>query len=254
MKRLFFYALAMFFLIMTLHACDLFEAKNPYPDGKASVRVMHIAPMAPEAIRYFHMEDVIFTNLNFGDVTDFTDVPVGRNPDGFLNADGDTLVVRDLMRGGNMDKRFFDFERSFTVFVMHGPAASENVRIRSMEIEPVPSADGKSRVRLLHAVSGAGSVDVYLSAPNQGVNVADQLFADVPFNNEGGTADSAPAEMPLYASADPGTYNIQITANNDSDVIYSESVTLDASRNYTMILYPTAENDGIEQIFLLADN
>lgn len=254
MKRLFFYALAMFFLIMTLHACDLFEAEHPYPDGKASVRVMHIAPLAPESISYFHLEEVVFSNLNFGDVTDFTDVPVGRNPDGFLNAGGDTLAVRDLMRGGNMDMRFFDFERSFTVFVMHGPAAAENVRIRSMEIEPVPNAEGKARVRILHAVSGAGSVDVYLSALNQGLDDEDLFAIDLPFNNEGGAADTAPAEMPLYAAADPGTYNIQITANNDSNVIYSESVTLDASRNYTMILYPTAENDGIDRIFLLADN
>ena len=253
MTRLLFYALAVLLLIVTMHACDLFEAENPYPEGSASVRVVHVAPMA-SSVNYFNRDDVLFSNLNFGDATEFVDIPVGRAPDGFLNPDGDTLVARTAMTSNFLSMRFFDFERNFTIFAIHGPAGSGNVHIRSMEVEPTPNAEGNVRMRVLHAVSGADEVDIYLTEPGAAIS-DDNIFAfEIGFNNEGGDAGTLPAEMPLYQATAPGTYEVKVTLAEDSEVIFSQQVELGASRNYTMILVPTAEGDGIEQVMLLADN
>lgn len=251
MKRLFFYALAVTLLIVTLHACDLVETSDPFPDGKASVRVVHVAPSA-SSINYFHMEEVIFTGLNFGDVTEFVDVPVGRNIDGFLNQDGDTLISREGM-SGFLAQRFLDYERNFTVFALHS-SGSGNVHIRSMEVEPTPSERGSARLRVLHAVSGAPAVDIYLAEPGGSISPTNILLINIGFNNEGGSATSSPAEMPLYSAAQPGTYEMKVTPSESSDVIFSQEVTLEGSRNYTMVLVPTETNDGIDRVLLLPDN
>jgi len=207
-------------------------------------------PMAP-SVQYFHKDDVVITGLNFGDVTEYVDVPVGRNPDGFLDADGDTLIVRDVM-DGRLAKRFFDYERNFTVFALHG--GTGNVHIRSMEIEPTPNAEGKVRMRILHAVSGAPAVDIYLTEPGESISDENLFLFDIGFNNEGGDAGTAPSEMPLYFPTDPGTYEVKITVAESSDVVFSQEVELGASRNYTMVIFPTEENDGVDRVMLLPDN
>ncbi|TVQ66604.1 MAG: DUF4397 domain-containing protein [Balneolaceae bacterium] len=253
MTRLFFYALAVTLLIVTIHACDLLETSDPYPEGKASVRIVHVAPMAP-SVQYFHKEDVVFTGLGFGDVTEYVDVPVGRNPDGFLDADGDTLIFRDDLAGNFLDMRFLDYERNFTVFAIHGGAATGNVHIRSMEIEPTPNAEGQVRLRVLHAVSDAPAVDIYLTEPGGSISDENLFLLGIGFNNEGGDAATAPAEMPLYFPTDPGTYEVKLTAAESSEVIFSQEVVLDASRNYTMVIFPTEANDDVDRVMLLPDN
>lgn len=253
MTRLFFYALAVTLIIVTVHACDLLETSDPYPEGKASVRIVHVAPMAP-SVQYFHKEDVVFTGLGFGDVTEYVDVPVGRNPDGFLDADGDTLIVRDDLAGNLLDMRFLDYERNFTVFALHGGAATGNVHIRSMEVEPTPNAEGQVRMRVLHAVSGAPAVDIYLTEPGGSISGENLFLFDIGFNNDGGGFNTAPSEMPLYFPTDPGTYEVKITVAESTDVIFSQEVVLDASRNYTMVIFPNEANDGIDRVMLLPDN
>lgn len=251
MKRLFFYAFAVALLIVTLHACDLVETSDPYPEGKASLRVVHIAPTA-SSVSYFHREDVIFRGLNFGDVSEYVDLPVGRNMDGFLNADGDTLIARDAM-SGNLGMKLLDFNRNFTVFALHG-GGDGNVHIRSMEGEPTPNAEGKVRMRVLHAVSGAPEVDIYLTAPGENISADNQFQMDIGFNNDGGTAITSPAIMPLYAAVQPGPKEVKVTVSGEDAVIFSQEVTLEGSRNYTMILVPTETNDGIDRVLLLPDN
>jgi len=253
MTRLFFYALAVTLIIVTIHACDLVETSDPYPDGKASVRVVHVAPLA-ESIQYFHKDEFVFSGLNFGDVTEYVDVPVGRNHDGFFDADGDTLIFRDDLAGNFLDMRFLDFERNFTVFALHGGSATGNVHIRSMEIEPTPNAEGQVRLRVLHAVSGASEVDIYLTEPGGSISDDNLFLFDIGFNNEGGDAGSEPAEMPLYFPTDPGTFEVKLTEAESSDVIFSQEVELGASRNYTMIIFPNEANDGIDRVMLLPDN
>ena len=276
MTRLFFYALAVMLLVITLHACDLniLEAEDPYPEGKANVRVVHIAPEAG-TIKYFHGDQIpsfnevishdpadttdegeqrIYNNVDalaFQHISDYVQVPVGRTPDGFLNEDGDTLIVRDVM-DGRLAKRFFDYERNFTVFALHG--GTGNVHIRSMEIEPTPNAKGQVRMRVLHAVSGAPAVDIYLTEPGESISDENLFLFDIGFNNEGGDAGTAPSEMPLYFPSEPGTYDVKVTVSQSSDVIFSQEVVLEASRNYTMVIFPTETNDGIDRLMLLPDN
>ena len=254
MTRLFFYALAVTLLVVTMHACDLLETSDPYPEGKASVRVVHVAPLA-SSVNYFHMEDVVFSGLSFGDVTEYADVPVGRNIDGFLDADdGDTLILRDVVASNRLNMSFFDYERNFTVFALHGGSATGNVHIRTMEVEPTPNAEGQVRLRVLHAVSGAPAVDIYLTEPGGNISAGNLFAFAIPFNNEGGSATSRPAEMPLYSVAEPGTYDVKVTAADDSAVIFSQEVTLESSRNFTMVLVPTEANDGVDRVLLLPDN
>ena len=253
MTRLFFYALAVLLLVITLHACDLLETSDPYPEGQASVRVVHIAPLA-SSVNYFHMEDVVVSGLNFGDITEYVDVPVGRNIDGFLGEDGDTLIVRNAVTSNRLNMSFFDYERNFTVFALHGGSATGNVHIRTMEVEPTPNAEGQVRMRVLHAVSGAPAVDIYLTEPGGSISAGNIFAFNIPFNNDGGSATSRPAEMPLYSVAQPGTYDVKVTVADDSDVIFSQEVTLEGSRNYTVVLFPTEANDGIDRVMLLPDN
>lgn len=277
MTRLFFFALAVTLLIVTVHACDLLETSDPYPEGKANVRVVHIAPEAG-TIKYFHGDQIpsfnevishdpadttdegeqrIYNNvdtLTFQHISDYVQVPVGRNPDGFLDVDGDTLIVRDDLAGNLLDMRFLDYERNFTVFALHGGAATGNVHIRSMEIEPTPNAEGQVRMRVLHAVSGAPAVDIYLTEPGGSISGENLFLFDIGFNNDGGDADTTPSEMPLYFPTAPGTYEVKITVAESSDVIFSQEVELGASRNYTMVIFPNEANDGIDRVMLLPDN
>lgn len=258
MTRSIIYVLAMIMLVAALHSCNITDAENEYPDGKASVRVVNIAPLSTSAITYINKGETIFSGIEFGDITDYADVPVGKNPDGFLDENGDTLIARVDIRDMENDLRFFDFERNFTVFAMHGPDSTGNVRIRSMEIEDTPNHEGYARVRVLHAVSGLDVVDIYLTEPDENIDQENLFAFDIGFNNEGGSSDdedhSAPAEMPLYSDVEPGVYNLQLTLTDDSDVIFEEEVEFGESRNYTMVLYPNAANDDIERVMLVADN
>ncbi|MFO8029608.1 MAG: DUF4397 domain-containing protein [Cyclonatronaceae bacterium] len=255
MTRFFLYALAVTLLVVTMHACDILETDKPFPEGEASVRVVHIAPLASESISYFHRDELLFTNLDFGDVTEYVDVPVGRNIDGFLDADGDTLIARDGVSSGGsyLDEVFLDFTGNYTVFALHG-SGDGNVHIRSMEVEPTPNAEGNSRVRILHAVSGAPEIDVYLTEPGSDISSDNLFLFEIPFNNEGGAVDESPATLPLYSVAEPGTYEVKVTVSDDNDVIFTQEVTLEANGNYTMVFVPTETNDGIERVMLLADN
>ena len=261
MIRLFYFALAISLLVMTLHACDFIEpdTDKPFPEGMASVRVVNLAPLST-SISYFHKDQVVFNNIDFGDVTGYADVEVGYNVDGFLSAGGDTLRARrEAFRDMPDDMRFFDFERTFTVYVLHSAdSLAGYTYIRSMEIEPTPNAEGNARIRVLHAAPGVGAVDIYLASPGEEISEDNMFDEEIPFNNEGGSSaannNSAPSEMPLYTTMPAGTYNVMLTLSGETDVVFEEEVTLNSSGNYTMVLYPKEDLTGVEKVLLLNDN
>ena len=85
-----------------------------------------------------------------------------------------------------------------------------------------PAADGEGAFRAVHASPDAPNVDVY-------------------FDEEAVVEDLAFGEVSPYATVEPNTYQLQVTAAGDPDtVVFDEEVTVEADRTVTAVAFGEA--------------
>jgi len=85
-----------------------------------------------------------------------------------------------------------------------------------------PAADGEGAFRAVHASPDAPNVDVY-------------------FDEEAVVEDLAFGEVSPYATVEPNTYQLQVTAAGDPDtVVFDEEVTVEADRTATAVAFGEA--------------
>ena len=100
---------------------------------------------------------------------------------------------------------------------------------------PTMAANGKARVRVVHASPDAPAVDVW-------VNDSIKAFTNAPF--KGVTA---------YAELDPATYNVKVVpAGATTPVVIEANLGLEADKDYTVVAVNTLAN--IEPLVLVDNN
>ncbi len=81
----------------------------------------------------------------------------------------------------------------------------------------------EARVRIVHASPSAGNVDIYVTAPGDGIDAIDPAFADVPFLAETG-----------YVSLAAGSYDVTVTpTGTKTAAIGPATIAVDAGGIYT---------------------
>ena len=189
------------------------QTETDTPTGTANVRVAHVSPDAPNVDVYVDSGDPVLTDVPFGAVSSYLEVPAGeRQVEITAAGDAETSVFDDavtveadtdytLAAAGELDD---GGDQPFEVLTL----VDDN-----SEVE-----DGSARLRAVHASPDAPDVDITAA----GGDVT--LFDAVPFGESGTTTVGA------------GSYTVEIrgdTDSNDGDVVADFDVTLADGGVYT---------------------
>jgi len=188
------------------------------------VRIVHAAPGSPEVDVYLN-ESPIVMGLTFGTSTDFVAVPEGDDRKIQVVAAGGTPGDGDLV-----DTEFdVDGRNAYEVIVSGNP---DDLEANTAELNLSPLPAGQSRVRVFHASTDAGGIDVA---------VADgpTLFEDVNFR------DSTD-----YSTVDSGTYSLQI--KKDDTVVLAGDLTFEPGMVYDVVAIGRTDDNSLALLVLSA--
>lgn len=198
----------------------LFEDGTSPSANNSSVRLAHVSPDAgPVDVTINDTGEVLFDNATFGNTTEYAQVPAGNY----------TLDVRRA--SANNDGRIIDsFDlrttsgTAYTVFTA-GYVTSGDEPVGVL-FEPITVTDGlNATVRFAHMSPDAPSVDVSVNGRPV----------------ERALSYSATTE---YFEVPAGNRTVTITAANASEPLYEESIALNASTNYTVVVAGETTSNG----------
>ena len=174
----------------------------------AKVRVLHASPDAP-AVDVYADGAAVLTNVPFGVISDYLEVPAGDHHIQVFAAGADAMA----------DTAVIDATLTFAADTMTTVAATNSVASIEAQViadAPMPEA-GKAHVRIVHLSADAPAVDI---APDG----AEAIVADLAYPNATG-----------YLALDPGSYDLEIRPAGAMDVAFDiDDVTLDAGTSYTV--------------------
>lgn len=157
-------------------------------DGKAMVRVAHLSPDAPNVDVDVNDEPVgALSGISFGTVSPYLSLPAGTQNVKVYAADdaSEPLIQADLdLQGGE----------AYTLGAV-GLVEDGSLAAQIYEDDKSLPAEGKARLRVVHAAPDVASVDV---APGRG---GEALFADLGFPN-----------ATSYEEVPSGTYTLEARA------------------------------------------
>jgi hypothetical protein len=91
----------------------------------------------------------------------------------------------------------------------------------------------EAKVRLVHGSPTAGSVDIYVTAPDANITGIEPAFSGVQFKEETG-----------YVSLDEGDYRVRVTPTGSKDaVIDTNTISLNAGGVYTAIARDATDDE-----------
>jgi hypothetical protein len=201
------------------------ETPSPTPESEmAMLRVAHLSPDAPNVDVYVD-DEVALSDVPFGAVSDYLDVPVGTRAVKITAAGDESTVAFE----GDLDVA----ESTYTVAAV-GELGEETFEPLVLEDDvSLPDAD-TARVRVVHASPDAPAVDV---------TAGDQtLFDGVEFTQAGSV--EVPAD----------TYTLQVrgdTESNDGDPVAEFDVELVGETVYTVFAagYLTPDDEPVDEAF-----
>ncbi|MFN8559277.1 MAG: DUF4397 domain-containing protein [Dehalococcoidia bacterium] len=185
------------------------------PSGQqARVRVAHMVPGAP-AIDVYAGNQRILSNIAYRGVSEYVTAPSGGG-DLRITPTGDQNTTAATVRAG------FDGGKSYTIAAVGRTGAIDTIR---MEDDNTAAQSGRAKVRFVHAVQGAPSVNVVAQGGNE-------LFKDVEFREVAGYNDVA-----------AGTYNLEVrNAGNNNLLLTIPSVQLQSGQVVTV--FATGQPDA----------
>lgn len=182
----------------------------------ASLRVIHNSPDAPavDIVVNDGFEAPLVEDLAFPDATDYVDVPA------------DTYNVK-VLPAGTTNPVVIEADLTVAQGMSYSVYAVNTLDM----IEPLVLEDTtrriatEAKVRLIHGSPAAGEVDIYVTAPDADISMAEPAFTAVPFKAETGF-------VPLA----PGDYQVRITPTGTKDVaIDTGTLTLSGGGIYTAV-------------------
>lgn len=185
-------SLAKWACILALTGCTA-DMTNPWGEGNAGLRVLHLSPDAPPVDVYVDGSSA-FWSIAFTEGTDYAMIAAGRHDIAVTPAGGlPTDVVLSLddadLRDGS----------SYTAIAFNDLAAPIEALVVADATTTIPS--DRIRMRAIHAAVGIGEVDIW-SVPNMGE--PDLLYENVAFGD-----GSEALDLP------PGTHRLGIDATDD---------------------------------------
>ena len=186
---------------------------------EALVRVVHAIPNAA-AMDVFAGDLVIFDAVNFKSVTRYRALDGKRysfalRPAGMTNAKPLSSNTEGVEDG-----------RYYTVFALPGDGRTAHLRVVTDTLDQ--PAEGKARLRIVHAGNDVGNVDVYASG------AASALFASVAFQTVTDYQDVAPVN---------GRIDVR-RVGEANPVVLLPNAHLEAGRFYTMVVVGSAQTKG----------
>ena len=182
---------------------DCFEIKN----NSSLVRVFHAAPQAPNVDVYVN-DQMVFSNLAFGDFTRYVYLDVGEyNVSVYLAGQKDRPVINQMVDVPS--------QQIFTIAAT-GNLDNLGLLVIPDKVSKSPSQNYSS-VRVIHLSPNAPGVDILVDG--------DTLFEDISFG-----------EGTDYVDLNPGTYNVNVVLNTDKSVVLPLKVTLNPDKIYTIYI------------------
>lgn len=194
---------------------------------EALMRMVHAAPSGSN-VDLFAGDLLLFDGLGFKSVTPYRAVDGQRyafalRPAGMTRAKPLSSNTEDLQDGSY-----------YTAFAMPGDAQAPNLRIVSDQLDR--PADGKARMRVVHAGIDAGKLDLRAA----GATAA--LFEDLDYRAVSDYRDVAPLNGA-----------IQVVGNDGATVIATVNAHLEAGRFYTIVIVGNARSAPQLEAFLIED-
>jgi len=189
-------------------------------NSKADVRVVHAVSDAP-AVDVLLNNNKAITALKFPAATGYTSLaPASYNVKVAANADNSVVVINaDVALAAG----------SYSTVIATGSLAQNN--ISPLVLTDVPRRVAtEAKLRLVHASTLAGNVDIYLTKTND-ISAATASFSNVPFKADTG-----------YVAVTPGDYVVTVTATGSKTAaIGPVALSLSGNKIYTAI---ARDNEG----------
>ena len=194
----------------------------------ALVRVVHAVPSST-TFDLFAGDLLLFDGLDFKTVTPYRAVDGKRyafalRPAGMTQAKPLSSNTEDLKNG--------DF---YTAIAMPGDGHGPNLRIVSDHLDA--PASGKARLRVVHAGTDAGTIDV------RAAEASAVLFDDLDYQSVSDYRDVAPMNGQMQI----------VGAGPSAPVLATTTVHLEAGRFYTLVIVGNAATPGRIEAFLIED-
>lgn len=194
---------------------------------EALVRVVHAIPYAP-AMDVFAGDLVVFDAVSFKSVTSYRALDGQRyafalRPAGMTNARPLASNTEGLEDGSY-----------YTVFVLPGENRGAHMRIVTDTL--TRPANGKLRLRIVHAGDGVGAVDVRATGTDRA------LFAGVGFQTVSDYEEIGPLNGP-----------VEIRAAGGAPLVTLPNAHLEAGRFYTLVLAGSSQSTPALEAFIVED-
>ena len=190
------------------------ETETEEMDGEtANIRVAHMSPNAPNVDVYVDSEDPVLSDVPFGAVSDYLEVPAGERQVE-ITAAGDPNT--SVFAGGVPVEAGTDY--TITAAGEIGEDADQPFEPLVLEDDNSEVGSNEARLRAVHVSPDAPAVDI-TAADGDVV-----LFDGVPYGGSG------------YTTVQANDYTVQIradTESNDGDVVGEFDVSLSGGTVYT---------------------
>jgi hypothetical protein len=195
-------------------------------EAAGRLRMGHLSPDAGTVNLHVNGNEVL-PGIQYPGSTLYYDVREGTNVVSLVsNATGETLISANVDISGSADR---------TVLLVNTLANLETLVLSDDNSLP---AAGRVRVRLVPAAPSAGSVDVYVTAPDASLDGAVPAAAGVAFKT-----------VSAYLDIAPGTYRVRVTNAGTTDLVIDE--TLDLFAQYVTTISAIEAQGGGEPYALM---
>jgi hypothetical protein len=215
---------------LVLVGAFVFAACGDEEVAAGRVRVGHLSPDAGTVNLYVNGNEVL-PGIQYPGSTLYYDVREGSNEVSLQsNLTGETLLSATVNISGDVDR---------TVLAVNTAA---NLEALSLVDDNSLPASGRVRVRLVHAAPSAGTVDIYVTAPDVALEDAVPAATGVAFKT-----------VSAYLDVAAGTYRVRVTAAGTTDVVIDRTIDLFAQYVTTISAIEAPEGGEPFDLFQFLD-
>jgi hypothetical protein len=211
--------------LMTSLAAPCSDTLGVGEAGDACARFIHTSADAG-AVDIYIDDQVAVQAISYGTVTEFAAVAGGEHQIRVVAAN---QPVEDAWLDETMT---LDEGQAYQFSILGIAEEDDNgdndLRLLQNEIDLSPLADGQTRVRLVHAVSDGGSVDISGSGPLGS-------FTDVNFG-----------DVTDYLTIEAGAYDLLVTGDDNATVLDVTGQQLDSGTVYDLFVIGLAADQSVE--------